>query len=102
VRLLLAAFLGAALGGCGKQQSDSWQGYIEGEYVLLASPYAGQLQKLYVRRGDTLEAGKPVFGLEQESERAARAEAEQRLKAAEARLENLQARRRPAEIDALR
>jgi len=90
------------LGGCHKAETDAWQGYIEGEYVLLASPYAGQLQKLYVRRGEQVEAGKPVFALEQEAERAGRAEAEERLKSAQARLENLQAARRPPEITALR
>jgi HlyD family secretion protein len=99
-RLALLALL--LLVACQKQDDGSWQGYIEGEYVLLASPYAGQLQKLAVRRGDQVEAGKPVFALEQESERAARAEAEERLKNAQARLENLQTPRRPSEIAAAR
>ena len=102
MRPVFVALLAFALAGCEKPANDSWQGYIEGEFVLLASPYAGQLQKLYVHRGDKIEAGKPLFALEQESERAARTEAEQRLNAAAARLENLQAARRPAEIDALR
>jgi len=78
-----------ALAGCQKSEDNYWQGYVEGEYVMLASPYAGQLQKLHVRRGEQTAAGKPVFALEQESERAARLEAEQRMKASEARLENL-------------
>jgi HlyD family secretion protein len=91
-----------ALMGCEAKTETAWQGYVEGEYVMLASPYAGQLQKLLVRRGDAVEAGKPVFALEQESERAARMEAEQRLNAALARLENLGATRRPPEIAALR
>jgi HlyD family secretion protein len=95
-------FLVLALAGCEKPADDAWQGYIEGEFVLLASPYAGQLEKLHVRRGDRVEAGKPVFALESESERAARQEAAERLKSAEARLENLQAARRAPEIDALR
>ena len=90
------------LAGCGEPADSGWQGYVEGEYVLLASPYAGQLQKLYVRRGDAVEAGKPVFALEQEAERAARLEAQERLKGAQARLENLQVPRRPPEIAALR
>lgn len=102
-RRLLILLLGISLFGCEKPANDSWQGYIEGEFVLLASPYAGQLQKLYVHRGDKIEAGKPVFALEQESERAARTEAEQRLRTAQAKLENLQATvRRTAEIEALR
>jgi HlyD family secretion protein len=99
-RLFLVALL--LLASCEKASEDGWQGYIEGEYVLLASPYAGQLEKLYVRRGDAIEAGKPVFALEQEAERAARLEAEERLKSAQARLANLQVPRRPPEIQALR
>lgn len=98
--LLIAAV--AMVAGCEKPADHGWQGYIEGEFVLLASPYAGQLQKLYVRRGDAIEVGKPVFALEQESERAARAEAEERMKSAQARLENQQAPRRQPEIAALR
>lgn len=95
--------LALLLAGCGENTAEvAWQGYVEGEYVLLASPYAGQLQKLHVRRGDQAEAGKPLFTLEQESERAARMEAEQRLKAAQARLENLAVPRRKQEIAALR
>jgi HlyD family secretion protein len=103
MRRILVAMAAFVLVGCEKPANDSWQGYIEGEFVLLASPYAGQLQKLFVRRGDQVETGKPVFGLEQEGERAARAEAEQRLRMAEARRENLQGSvRRAPEIEALR
>lgn len=87
---------------CDGASDSAWQGYVEGEYVQLASPYAGQLQKLHVRRGDTIAAGAPVFTLEQQSETAARAEAEQRLRAAQARLENLAQGRRAPEIEALR
>ena len=98
-----ALFLALALlAGCEKQEEGVWQGYVEGEYVLLASPYAGQLQKLFVRRGDQIEAGKPVFVLEQESERQGRAEAEERVKSAQAKLENLQVPLREPQIQALR
>ena len=97
-----ALFLLIALVGCQKQEEGVWQGYVEGEYVLLASPYAGQLQKLFVRRGEQIESGKPVFVLEQESERQARAEAEERMKSAQARLENLQVPMRPPQIQALK
>jgi len=100
MRVLILAL--ALLAGCQKQEEDVWQGYVEGEYVLLASPYAGQLQKLFVRRGDQVEAGKPVFVLEQESERQARAEADERVKSAQARLENLQVPLREPQIQALR
>lgn len=98
----LVALFAFALAGCDKPPANTWQGYIEGEYVQLASPYAGQVQKLYVHRGDKVEAGKPVFALEQESERAARLQAEEQLKSAEARLENLRVGRRPPEVESLR
>ena len=90
------------LAACEKPRSDAWQGYVEGEYALLASPYAGQLQKLYVRRGDQVAEGKPVFALEQEQERAARLQAEEQLRSAQAKLDNLKQARRPPEIAALR
>jgi HlyD family secretion protein len=102
LRPIAAALAATALAGCGERAVDAWQGYVEGEFVLLASPAAGQLEKLYVRRGDQVPAGKPIFALEQENERAARLEAAERLRSAEARLENLRAKRRPEEIDALR
>jgi HlyD family secretion protein len=101
-RWLALGVLAAALAGCGMPADPYWQGYMEGEYVLLASPAAGQLQQLHVRRGDRVETGKALFALENESERAARLQAEEQLKSAAARLANLRAGRRPAEIAALR
>jgi len=101
MRGLLLVLL-CTLAACERTENGYWQGYVEGEYIMLASPYAGQLQKLHVRRGDQAAAGKPVFVLEQEAERAARLEAEERMKAAEARVENLRVPRRAPEIEALR
>jgi len=97
-----SALLLVTLVACAAPEDSAWQGYIEGEYVMLASPYAGQLQRLHVRRGEQVAQGKPVFTLEQASERAARLEAGERLRAAEARLANLRTGRRPAEIEVLR
>ena len=100
MRSVFTGFACLLLVACGKAANDGYQGYIEGEFVLLASPYAGQLQKLLVKRGERIDAGKPVFALEQENERAARLEAEERVKTAVARLENLQAARRIPELEA--
>jgi HlyD family secretion protein len=97
-----ALVLLALLAGCGEAPNEAWQGYVEGEFILLASPYAGQLQKLHVKRGEAVDAGKPLFALEQQNEQAARLEAEEHLKTAQARLENLRIRRRAPEIEALR
>ena len=102
-RVVLAAALAATgLTACERPPPVAYQGYAEGEFVNLALPYAGQLQKLNVRRGQQVQAGLPVFALEQVSERAARLESEERLKTAEARLDNLRVGRRKPELDAAR
>ncbi len=90
------------LAGCGKPAPGGYPGYIEGEFVNLASPFAGQLQKLHVRRGSQVAEGAPVFVLEQANEQAARLEEEEHLKSAEAKLANLQVGRRAPELDAIR
>lgn len=95
-------FLGCALlVSCGEKDDIVFQGYAEGEYVRVASSFAGRLERLHVRRGDEVAAGAPLFALESENEAAGRREAEQRLRAAEAQLANLQKGRRPTEIAAI-
>ncbi|MDH4188909.1 MAG: HlyD family efflux transporter periplasmic adaptor subunit [Betaproteobacteria bacterium] len=96
-----ALALALSLTACDRPPPGVFQGYVEGEAIDLASPYAGQLRKLAVRRGEPVRAGQPVFTLERESELAARTEAAQKLKSAEARLGNLRAARRLPELDAI-
>lgn len=96
------ALMGGLLSGCEKPPNAGYQGYAEGEFVNLASPFAGQLQKLHVHRGASVAEGQPIFVLEQASEQAARLEAEERLKSAEAKLGNLKIGRRVPEVNALR
>ena len=86
---------------CRPETPQTLQGYAEGEYVRVASSFAGRLERLQVARGDEVKAEAPLFALESENEAAARREAEQRLRAAEAQLANLQKARRPTEIAAV-
>ena len=97
--LALAFLLNAA---CGEKQSGAFQGYAEGEFVLVAAPAAGKLEKRFVERGQEVEAGTPLFVLEQENEKAARRESQERLRNAEARLANIAAGKRKPEIDAVK
>ena len=89
------------LGGCTDQEPRGFQGYAEGEYVRVAAPYAGMLQSLAVKRGEQVKAGDALFALERENEAAARREAEERLKNAEAQLANLTKGRRQPELDTI-
>jgi HlyD family secretion protein len=91
-----------ALAACGAKAPSGWQGYAEGEFVLVAAPSAGRLEKRFVERGTQVEAASPLFVLEQENEKAARQEAQQRLANAQARMANLEGARRNQEIEAIR
>ncbi|MBZ0091555.1 MAG: HlyD family efflux transporter periplasmic adaptor subunit [Sulfuricellaceae bacterium] len=84
------------LAACGQQPSGVLQGYAEGEYVRVAAPIAGNLAELKVARGGQAQAGDALYVLEQENERAARLEAEERAKAAAEQVDALQAQRRQA------
>ena len=98
---LLVVVVGVST-GCDKAPSDLVQGYAEGEYVYVASPYGGALATLSVRRGMQVTAGDPLFALEQVSEKATRDEAERKLSEARANLEDRRKGKRPSEIASLR
>ncbi len=84
---------------CSASEPPALQGYVEGEYVRVAAPFAGTLVELQTERGRQVEAGTPLFALEAENEDAAKREAEERLRKAGAQLEDLRRGKRPSEID---
>jgi HlyD family secretion protein len=103
MRRRIASALAAALvvAGCERAPSAGHAGYVEGETVRVAAPIAGTLARLTVRRGDPVEASAPLFVLESEQERHARAEAEARVARAQAALANLEKGRRVPEVAAV-
>lgn len=98
---LLAVCLLIAVSGCDNKGAALYQGYAEGEFVLVAAPAAGRLEKRWVQRGQEVGANAPLFALEQENEKSAQRETEARLHTAEANLANITVGRRPSEIDAV-
>jgi len=100
-RRALCALAVAAMAstGCGPSAERPYPGYVEGEYVRVAAPFGGTLTRLAVKRGGVVAVGAPLFALERESETAARREAEERLRAAEAQLANLRTGKRPPEVE---
>nr|WP_150567285.1 HlyD family efflux transporter periplasmic adaptor subunit [Pandoraea morbifera] len=88
----------ALLAGCGDRAVKPWQGYVEGEFVNVASSQAGTLQTLSVARGQQVKAGDALFALESTYERAAQAHARDTLANAEAQLRDLETGKRPDEI----
>jgi HlyD family secretion protein len=97
--VLLAAL--CALTGCRRPAENRVQGYVEGQFVYVASPSAGELEALEVQRGGYVKAGDPLFALENEPQKAARDEAAERLAQARATLEDMKRGKRPSEIEAI-
>ena len=92
---------GLLLGACAPAKKSELHGYVEGEYVRVAAPFAGQLTVLSVQRGLPIQQGAALFVLEQESEKAARLEAGEQLQSTVSRLANLQKGKRPDEVAAV-
>lgn len=86
------------LGGCTDSDTPAFQGYIEGEYVYLASSRAGRLEALLTERGRTVEKEALLFELEAAYEGHAQRQAEQQLLAAKAQLSDMETGRRAEEI----
>src|SRR6516164_11267251 len=76
------------LAGCDSTDAKRVQGYVEGEYVYVASPLAGTLETLSVRRGDQVSAGQALFALDAVPEKASRDKAERKLAMNRANLED--------------
>ena len=101
-RLRTALFLPPLilLASCSKPSPDLLHGYVEGEFIQVASPLPGTVT-LQVSRGATVKKGDPLFALENDAEKSARDEAERRLTQAKAALRDAGKGLRPTEIAAL-
>ncbi len=63
------------LASCSRTARHRIQGYVEGEFVYVASPLAGALESLHVQKGQNVNKGDPLFALDCVSERAGRDQA---------------------------
>ncbi|MEO6002723.1 MAG: HlyD family efflux transporter periplasmic adaptor subunit [Opitutus sp.] len=99
--VLGAIAAGVLMEGCTRSHSPRWQGYLEGEFIYVSSPLAGQLETLAVAKGARVEAKSPLFTLERSAELSVQQQAAEQLHAAEARLEDIKKGARPTELAAL-
>jgi HlyD family secretion protein len=87
---------------CTKQGPVTYQGYVEGEFVHIGTGTGGRLERLFVQRGQTIDAGAPLFQLEARQEAAAVHQADATAAAARAQLADLQTGKRRPELDVIR
>ncbi len=96
-RLSLVLSVGVAL-SCSRPATVGYQGYVEGEFVYLASSQPGQLAELKVARGQSVSPGALLFVLDSTDEAAALDQARQQMMAASAQRADLSTAKRPEEI----
>jgi HlyD family secretion protein len=86
---------------CRRSDDRVVQGYVEGEFVYVASPMSGALQALSVVRGAQVREGAPLFDLENGYEKAGRDEARRRVAQAQANLDDAKTGQRPTELESI-
>jgi HlyD family secretion protein len=89
------------LTSCHRPEDRVVQGYVEGEFVYVASPMGGALQTLSVVRGAQVREGAPLFNLENGYEEAGRDEARRRVAQAQANLDDAKTGQRPTELESI-
>ncbi len=99
VLVLSAAGLGAVLlASSGGSEHGVLSGYVEGEPLYPASPVAGRLVELDVRRGDALAKGERFFAIDPAQSKAVRDQAAAETAAAMALAADARRGLRPAEL----
>jgi len=94
-KMALAFLLALSMLSCKDDDQGLFQGYIEGEYVYVATSVTGRLDKLMVKRGQEIQANAPLFSLEHEDETAG-------VEQAKSQLKDLETGKRKEELDILR
>ena len=62
--------LAVTLTGCFREARSGYQGYVEGDFVNVATSEPGRLDRLVAKKGGQVEIGAPLFVLESASEAA--------------------------------
>ena len=101
-RLLLITLLIASNTACNQKQTRSYQGYVEGENIYLASPYSGVLLHLAVNRGDTVSKNQLLFQLDPDPEQLRVKQSENDLQAAVHTLKDMHNPLRLPEIELIK
>lgn len=88
--------------GCGQGDHQTYQGYVEGDNIYIASPNAGILDALAVHKGQYVKKGQLLFRLDADPQALVVEEAQANLKQAEYTLTDIKKPRRTPEIEAIK
>jgi HlyD family secretion protein len=100
-RLLWLLCLGL-LAACQPARTERYFGYVEGDYTRVSAEVPGRLTQLAVARGQSVQAGAPLFALDTDLSEAQSAQASAELARARAQLADTEKGRRPEELAQLK
>ena len=92
---------GIGLSACQQEADSSLPGYVEGDYVRIATPVAGYLRELQVTEGQAITVDQPLFRLESNDTISNQQAAAAALQKAQAQVADLNKGKRSEEITAL-
>lgn len=99
--VIILAVLGLTSTGCQNKTQESCQGYIEGDFVNIASSQSGRVDKIFVKKGERVAKDALLFTLESDAEIAAVNQAKSELQNMTATFENMQKGSRKEELSVI-
>jgi HlyD family secretion protein len=69
-RSIAAVALCFAVAACAEPNATGYQGWVEADLIFVSPDEAGRVTRLSVREGDSIEAGAPLYGLDDDLQKA--------------------------------
>jgi HlyD family secretion protein len=69
-RLSVVMFAAVLLAACSKNDNSDYQGWVEADLIFVSPDEPGRVVKLNVREGDKVEAGAPIYSLDDDIQQA--------------------------------
>lgn len=101
MRQYFIILLGLFLVSCSDNQTHTFQGYIEGEYLYMAPSVPGHLDKLLVQRGEVIQPNQSLFLIEKTDELAQLHATQAQLQSSQATLKDMLVGKRPSELNTI-
>jgi HlyD family secretion protein len=70
VRTIAAIAFSLSVAACAEQTGQGYQGWVEADLIFVSPDEAGRVTRLSVREGDSIENGAPLYGLDDDLQKA--------------------------------